>query len=37
MTNSELKERLLMELFTHLSEEEQEYIISVIVSILSEK
>ena len=37
MTNTELKDRFLMELFTHLSEQEQEYIISVIISILSKK
>lgn len=37
MTNSELRERLLMELFTHLCEEDQEHIISVIISILSRK
>ncbi len=35
--NDTLKCRLAMELFTHLSEQEQEYIISLIVSILSKR
>lgn len=36
-TCDELRLRLLAELFTHLSGSEQERIISLIVSILSEK
>ena len=37
MPNIELKIRLLVELFTHLSDRDQDAVISVIVSILSEK
>jgi len=35
--NKELKLRFLAELFTHLSEEEQEQVISLIISILSRR
>lgn len=37
MANTELKVRFIVELFTHLSDQEQDYIISVIISILSAK
>ena len=36
-SKTELRLRLLAELYTHLSEEDQKKIISLIVSILSEK
>lgn len=36
-TQDELKLRFLAELYLHLSEDEQEKVISLIVSILSEK
>lgn len=35
--NPELQLRFLAELFTHLSEEEQEEVISLIISILSRR
>ena len=35
--NPELKLRFLAELFTHLSEKEQEEVISLIISILSRR